>query len=222
MVVHRRPLLSPAVAQALGWVAAWCVVLQCAGASLAAVAATPADPIRAHLGEPREAGRGTLRFLGMRVYEAVLWVPGAGSSTSGERAAANPPPLDRDFALELVYAVDLSGVRIAERSDQEIARQPDRGSPAQRVRWLERMRAIFPDVRAGDRIKGLYRVDGPTRFFLNGKPLGDIDDPMFGRAFFGIWLDARTSEPALREALLRGLGPMPSRAAAPSTEPASR
>ena len=222
MVVHRRPLLGPAVARALGWVAAWCVVLQCAGLSLAALAATPAEPIREHLGEPREAGRGTLRFLGMRVYEAVLWVPGAGSSTSGERAAANPPPLDRDFALELVYAVDLSGVRIAERSDQEIARQPDRGSPAQRARWLERMRTIFPDVRAGDRIKGLYRVDGPTRFFLNGKPLGDIDDPMFGRAFFGIWLDARTSEPALREALLRGLGPMPSRAAAPSTEPASR
>jgi hypothetical protein len=84
------------------------------------------------------------------------------------------------------------------------------------------MRTIFPDVRAGDRITGLYRVEGPTRFYLNGKPLGEIDDPMFGRAFFGIWLDARTSEPALREALLRGLGPIPSRAAATSTEPASR
>ena len=222
MLVNRRPLPGPAVVRTLGWLAAWCVVLQCSGLSPAAMAAAPADPIRAHLGEPREAGRGTLRFLGMRVYEAVLWVPGAGGATSAERAAAAPPPLDRDFALELVYAIDLSGVRIAERSDQEIARHPDRGSPAQRARWLERMRAIFPDVRAGDRIKGLYRVDGPTRFFLNGKPLGDIDDPMFGRAFFGIWLDARTSEPALREALLRGLAPGPSRAAATSTEPASR
>lgn len=222
MVVNRRPLLGPAVARTLGWVAVWCVVLQCAGLSLVAAAAGPADPIRAHLGEPRESGRGTLRFLGMRVYEAVLWVSGTAGAISAERAAAVPPPLDRDLALELVYAIDLSGVRIAERSDQEIARQPDRGTPAQRARWLERMRTIFPDVRAGDRIKGLYRVEGPTRFYLNGKPLGEIDDPMFGRAFFGIWLDARTSEPALREALLRGLGPIPSRAAATSTEPASR
>lgn len=222
MVVYRRLLPSPVVARALGWVAAWCVMLQCAGAAPAAIAATSGDPIRAHLGEPREAGRGALRFLGLRVYEAVLWVPGMSDAGSSERAAAVPPPLDRDLALELIYAIDVSGIRIAERSDQEIARQPDRGTAAQRVRWLEQMRMIFPDVRAGDRIKGLYRVEGPTRFFLNGKPLGEIDDPMFGRAFFGIWLDARTSEPALREALLRGLGPTQSRAAATPTAPASR
>ena len=159
--------------------------------------------VRTALGEPREIGRGTLRFLGMRVYEAILWTAGTPRAEPRESATA---PFDRDFALELVYAMDLSGVRIAERSDQEIGRQPDRGTAAQRAAWLARMRALFPDVRAGDRITGLYRVGGPTQFLLNDKPLGEVDDPAFGRAFFGIWLDPRTSEPALREALLRGLG----------------
>lgn len=157
--------------------------------------------LRAVLAEPREAGRGTLRFLGMRVYEATLWTAGAPRAGAPGSGA---PPFDRDFALELVYAMSLSGARIAERSDHEIGRQPDRGSAAERANWLARMRAIFPDVRAGDRLTGIYRVGGPTRFLLNDKLLGEVDDPAFGRAFFGIWLDPRTSEPALREALLRG------------------
>jgi hypothetical protein len=193
-------------------------------ASTVVGSAASTDPIALQLGEPREAGRGTLRFLGMRVYEALLWVPAQGSASS-ERSGALSAPFDRDFALELVYAMELPGARIAERSDVEIGRSPERGTPAQRARWLERMRAIFPDVRAGDRIVGVYRVNGPSRFFFNGKPIGEVDDPAFGRAFFGIWLDAKTSEPSLREALLRGLAPSastPARASAVPVEPSNR
>jgi hypothetical protein len=32
--------------------------------------------------------------------------------------------------------------------------------------------------------------------------LGTIDDPVFARAFFAIWLDPRTREPQLRNRLL--------------------
>ena len=35
--------------------------------------------------------------------------------------------------------------------------------------------------------------------------LGSIQEPAFARAFFGIWLDARTSAPELRAALLQNL-----------------
>ncbi|NBS64333.1 MAG: hypothetical protein EBT33_08285 [Betaproteobacteria bacterium] len=195
-----RGLAVLAVALGIGIVSS----LAAGAASATGPAAAEAEPgfLRAALTEPREVGRGTLRFLGMRVYEAILWTAGAPRAVAPESLM---PPFDRDFALELVYAMSLPGARIAERSDQEIGRQPDRGSAVERANWLARMRAIFPDVRAGDRITGIYRVGGPTRFLLNDKPLGEVDDPAFGRAFFGIWLDPRTSEPALREALLRGL-----------------
>ena len=64
------------------------------------------------------------------------------------------------------------------------------------------MARIFPDVRPGDHVLGLQLPEG-AHFFLNDRPLGAIDDPAFARAFFAIWLDARTSAPELRAALLK-------------------
>ena len=78
---------------------------------LAAGEGTP-GPLRASLAEPREVGRGTLRFLGMRVYEAILWTAGVPRAEAPEAAT---PPFDRDFALELVYAMSLPGARIGSR-----------------------------------------------------------------------------------------------------------
>ena len=64
------------------------------------------------------------------------------------------------------------------------------------------MTGLFPDVQAGDTIIGEYRSAG-AGFHYNGRLLGHIEDTAFARAFFAIWLDARTSAPALRAALLQ-------------------
>lgn len=42
---------------------------------------------------------------------------------------------------------------------------------------------------------------------VQARPAGEIADPEFARLFFGIWLDARTSEPGLRQTLLAGTPP---------------
>jgi hypothetical protein len=146
-------------------------------------------------GQARLLGQGVLRFFGLRVYEARLWAL-AGSASE---------LFDRELFLELRYALSLNGVRIADRSVDEMKRI-GRGSDAQHARWGERMRSLFPDVVAGDRLLGHYVPRGPSRFFFNDRPVGLIDDPEFGPAFFGIWLDPRTSEPAMRAELLKGLG----------------
>ena len=54
----------------------------------------------------------------------------------------------------------------------------------------------------GDRITGLNLPQTGVRYYYNGKLLGEIRDREFAKAFFGIWLDPRTSEPALRKQLL--------------------
>ena len=64
------------------------------------------------------------------------------------------------------------------------------------------MKAIFPDVRKGTHISGVYLPDKAARFYLDGKLLGEVDDPEFARAFFSIWLDMRTSASSLRSQLL--------------------
>ena len=72
-------------------------------------------------------------------------------------------------------------------------------------RWGEQMTRIFPNVKDGDFIIGEY-VPGSARFYFNGRLLGEVADADFARLFFGIWLDAKTSAPELRAALLRRVG----------------
>jgi hypothetical protein len=156
--------------------------------ALAALALLASLTAQASTDLPR-LGEGTLRWFGFKVYEATLWA-------AGGRAEFTAP-----LRLELRYARALSGAAIAERSDEEIARLGF-GTPEARARWLEAMRRLFPDVSAGDALTGEHLPERGARFYRNGAPLGEVADPEFSRAFFSIWLDPRTSAPALRASLL--------------------
>lgn len=132
-------------------------------------------------------GSGEFRRFGFLVYEAVLW--------------ASDDPLRPPLALRLTYKRNIDGAAIADASVKEI-RNLGMADEKQLKRWGELMGNIFPDVRPGDQITGLYLPDAAL-FFLNGRLLGSIDEPAFARAFFAIWLDPRTSAPGLRSALLK-------------------
>ncbi len=156
--------------------------------------ATPPAPaeLTADLPQARLQGSGRLRFMGLRVYDVRLW---AGASPVGTQWAGLP------LALELEYARKLDGAQIAERSLVEMRRQAEPAADTAE-RWLAAMKTIFPDVREGDRIMGVHLPGQGARFFHNGTLRGEVRDTEFARLFFGIWLSPRTSEPALREALL--------------------
>ena len=64
------------------------------------------------------------------------------------------------------------------------------------------MTALFPDVKEGTHITGIYLPNESVRFYLDGQWLGEIRDADFARAFFAIWLDPKTSAPDLRKKLL--------------------
>ena len=40
------------------------------------------------------------------------------------------------------------------------------------------------------------------KFFKNGAPTGEVNEPGFAQDFFGVWLSPNTSEPDLRKSLL--------------------
>lgn len=159
------------------------------------LAAPPAE-IATPLPSAQLRGRGTLRFFGLPVYEARLWTV-AGFEPERYHSHA--------FGLELQYARKLDGPAIAERSIAEM-RRVGSFSEAQSRQWLEAMTRAFPSVQADDRLTGLYAPGEATRFYFNGRPTATVNDPEFGRLFFGIWLAAKTSSPALRLSLL-GTGP---------------
>jgi hypothetical protein len=133
-------------------------------------------------------GNGEFRRFGFLVYEATLW--------------AGDDPQRPPLALRLDYKRNIEGKAIAEASVKEMRRFV--ADEALLKRWGEAMARLFPDVKPGDHILGVYRPEGAV-FLFNGQAL-EIAEPAFARQFFAIWLDPRTSAPELREALLRRAG----------------
>jgi hypothetical protein len=160
-------------------------------------ATEPPPEVRTALTGALWAGSARLRFFGLDVYDARLWV------TPDFRAGSYAL---HGLMLELAYLRRLSGQSIAERSLQEMRRASPL-APTQAQDWLAAMQAAFPDVKAGDRLTGLHSPGVGARFWFNGQPRAVIRDPEFSRLFFGIWLAESTSEPQLRRALLARAAP---------------
>lgn len=167
-----------------------------AGAAVPGVAAkdvaTTPSFIREVLPDAALRGEGQVRFLGLRIYDARLWT---GPQFEAANFGAHP------LALELTYHRAFKGAAIAQRSIKEIELQGEL-MPAQAERWLKALAAMLPDVQPGDRLTGFYQPGLGMRLWLDQQALGMIKGAELARRFFGIWLSPRTSEPALRDALL--------------------
>lgn len=178
------------------------VALAAAAANLAVGSGSDAASPWVHqsLADATLAGEGQMRFLGLRIYDARLWVtPGFQADAFG----AHP------LALELTYHRAFTGAAIARRSIEEIQRQTAL-APAQAERWQQQLATLLPDVQPGDRLTGLYLPQQGMRLWRGSQALGAIGDAELACLFFGIWLSPRTSEPGLRSALLArqpGAGP---------------
>ena len=185
---RRRLLCASAAALALA-----SLPLRVAAQAVASPAATNIPPeVAAEIAGARLQGSKLFRYFGFRVYDIGLWV--------GERAV-DDNWADRPLALAISYQRKLGGEQIAERSLQEMQGLAD-VSAADGQRWLQVMKRLFPDVNSGDRLTGVLLPGKGARFFLNGSLLGEVAEPEFARLFFGIWLAPRSSEPAMRDALL--------------------
>jgi hypothetical protein len=194
---RRTPLrrtYSRRAALALGAVAS--AALLGAGFSHLALAAEPNPPVPAEvlaeLPGAQALGSANLRFLGLAIYEATLWVQPGFQATN---YAQSP------LALELKYARSLDGKLIAERSLKEMRLQGPLSEERAQA-WLQAMVRAFLDVKAGDSITGLHTPGVGARFWFNGQSRPAVPDPEFSRVFFGIWLSDASSEPKMRKQLL--------------------
>lgn len=147
------------------------------------------EALRSQTSEWRPLGAGEMTWFGLRLYDAQLWA--AGPSFRG----ASP------YALALTYARDFSAERLVDTSVEEMRRLGMRDE-ATLERWRAELARVFPDVRKGDVIVGVHWPDRGAAFYHRGQLTGEVRDPAFARAFFGIWLDPRTRAPELRSRLL--------------------
>lgn len=189
-------MMQPAKGMQRRALAAAAMALLASGTLCRSVAAQPLLPqnVLQLLPQARLRGSGTLRFWGAAVYQAQLYTL---HDFLPDSYHAQP------FALELHYLRAIKGEAIAQHALEEM-RRLDQLTGAETQTWLQRMQAAFPDVAAGDRLTGIYLPgkDYASRFFANGKFTGELVSRRFARLFFGIWLDPKTPQPALRAQLL--------------------
>lgn len=175
---------SSAVHKALG---AFALMLACALAG-ASTWQTP-ELLGGRDASWRMLGEGQLRWLGFRIYDASLWVEG------------DALPDEGPFALEIRYHRDIASTWLVETSLDEMRRMGVADETAIEA-WRDDLEAAFPDVVSGDVIVGVREADGGAVFYHRGERTVRIEGADFANAFFAIWLDERTREPGLREALL--------------------
>lgn len=138
------------------------------------------------LSQVQPQGVGRLNFWGFHVYDATLY-----------RSVYKDSP---EFALEIQYQKSFSGASIAKRTADEMKKI---GVPEnQAMAWGKELAAILPNVEPGQTLTGLYLPQQGTTLFYDGKKIAQIPGAEFSKAFFGIWLDSKTSVPKLRAELL--------------------
>jgi hypothetical protein len=142
--------------------------------------------IKSMMGQAQLQGLGKLNFWGFHVYDANLY-RGANKDS-------------QEFALELKYQRSFSGEAIANRTAEEMKNLGV--SDAQATTWGKELASILPNVEPGQTIAAIYIPRQGTSFFYEGKKISQIQGADFAKAFFGIWLDSKTSAPKLRMDLL--------------------
>lgn len=146
-----------------------------------------------YLSAAKLQGSGRLTWWGLHVYDASFYRLGS---------IASP-----EFALELKYQKSFSGSAIANRSVEEMKRI---GVPeAQAALWGKELTAFLPNVESGQTLTAIYSPKQGTVFYYDGKQIAQVPGADFSKAFFGIWLDQKTSAPKLRTELLGQTCPPP-------------
>ncbi len=160
--------------------------------ALAVLGITPAyatQQIRTHIPSAQKVGQGRLTYLMWDVYDAALFAP------------QGTWKKDQPFALQLSYLRKIEGKKIADRSVEEMRGQGI-ADEVKLATWHTQMRKIFPNVDEGITLTGVYTQKGETVFYKDSTEIGRIQDAEFSKAFFGIWLNEKTSAPDLRRKLL--------------------
>jgi len=138
---------------------------------------------------------GLLRYkFFIKAYVAALYL--------GDGAEAGDVLADVPKRIEVSYFWGIRGSDIGTAGDQIIAQNVDGNTFAALRPRLDRLNALYRDVRPGDRYSLTYVPGVGTELALNGNPLGVIDGADFGAAYFRIWLGDHAIDVRLRDQLL--------------------
>lgn len=130
----------------------------------------------------------------IKAYVAALYL-GDGGRPSDVLADA-PKRLE----IEYFYAIQATG--FANATNEGIAANVPADVVASLRSRIDRLNALYRDVKPGDRYALTYVPGVGTELALNGAPLGTIEGADFAAAVFAIWLGPKAIDASLKAQLL--------------------
>jgi len=140
-------------------------------------------------------GAGVLTvMLFVKAYAGAFYLP---ESALPEQALG---PIAKRLVLE--YYHPIAGEDFAKATRVKILDNVDANEAQRLEARIDRLAAMYRDVRPGDRYALTYVPGQGTRLSLNDEALGTIPGDDFARAVFAIWLGANPIDENFRDRLL--------------------
>ncbi len=142
-------------------------------------------------------GVALLRWLKIfKVYVAALYLPENGSS---HNVLADIPK-----RLEISYLVSIPGPDFGKGAEAILERNNSSSELARLRSRIDKLNAVYRDVKPGDRYALTYVPGQGTELSYNGRPLITIEGADFAAAYFGIWLGKDPIDQEMRSRLISG------------------
>jgi len=139
---------------------------------------------------------GLLRYMRfIKAYVAALYL--------GDGVVAGDVLSDVPKRLELNYFYSIKGSDFGTAADQILAKNVDATTMQQLRPRLDRLNALYQDVRPGNRYSLTYIPGHGTELALDNVTKGVIEGADFAAAYFSIWLGKEPMDVSLRDQLLR-------------------
>ena len=142
-------------------------------------------------------GAALLRWLNIfKVYVAALYLPDNGPQHD---VLADIPK-----RLEISYLVSIPGPDFGKGAEEILERNNSPEELARLRSRIEKINAVYRDVKPGDRYALTYAPGQGTELSYNGQPLITIEGADFAAAYFGIWLGKNPIDLEMRSRLIKG------------------
>ena len=142
-------------------------------------------------------GIGALRRWMIKGCDIAFYVP-----TGTARAEVLNAGVPR--CLELRYVHAISADQFAHAAWDTLRRNFDQTQLASLKPDIDRLHALYRDVKPRDCYRLCYAPGKGTTLILNGQPLGTVEGEVFAAAYFGVWLGETPLDKRLKERLLAG------------------
>jgi hypothetical protein len=142
-------------------------------------------------------GAALLRWLKIfKVYVAALYLP--------ENGSPNDVLADIPKRLEISYLVSIPGPDFGKGAEAILERNNSPSELARLRSRIDKLNAVYRDVKPGDRYALTYVPGQGTELSYNGRPLITIEGSDFAAAYFGIWLGKDPIDLEMRRRLING------------------